>query len=184
MRKKNRKKSNKLLPKHEIFVCALASGCDRAEAYAKAYPKSASKPASTRSQSAFNLLKRPEVLAAYEAELEKHREDEKALNRWTYEKSVEVRMNTIKAIEEERERRRNAQETMAKAMMEHPPEGMSPEEVVIEAQRILMMPILTTQTTNAVAALCDGLDKLTGLQKDDGSNQMNVIFSNDFRDMQ
>lgn len=184
MRKKNRKKSNKLLPKHEIFVCALASGCDRAEAYAKAYPKSANKPETTRSQSAYNLLQRPEVMAAYQLELEKHRAEEAERNRWTYERSVEVRLNAIKAIEEERERRRIAQDALAQVIMEHPPEGMSQEEAVIEAQKILMMPILTTQTTTAVAQLCDGLDKLTGLQKEDGSNQMNVIFSNDFRDVE
>ncbi len=184
MRKKKIKKDKKLLPRHKIFVCALAAGKDRADAYIEAYPNSAKSPRDRVSRTAYQLLQRPEVLAAYEAELEKHREEEKERNRWTYERSVEVRLNTIKAIEEERERRRTAQDAMAQAMMEHPPDGMSPEQAMIEVQRILMMPILTTQTTNAVAQLCDGLDKLTGLQKDEGSNQMNVIFSNDFRDMQ
>ena len=68
---------------------------------------------------------------------------------------------------------------MATVMMEHPPEGLSPEEIVLKAQEILMQPILTAQTTSAVAQLCDGLDKLTGLMRDEGSNQMNVFITSD-----
>ena len=179
MDQKNVKKCKKLKPRHEVFVCALAAGEDRADAYARAYPKSANKPADARARSAFNLLQRPEVMLAYQAELEKHRAEEERRNRWTYERSVQARLEALDAIAEERNRRRTAQETMATVMMEHPPEGLSPEEIVLKAQEILMQPILTAQTPSAVAQLCDGLDKLTGLMRDEGSNQMNVFITSD-----
>ena len=158
---------------------ALAAGEERADAYAKAYPKSATKPADVRARSAFNLLQRPEVMSAYEVELERHRVEEEKRNRWTYERSVQERLNALDAIAEERNRRKIAQEEMAQKMRDNPPEGVSKEQAEIEAQRILMMPILTAQTTSAVAQLCDGLDKLTGLTRDDGSNQMNVFITAD-----
>ena len=179
MGKKNVKNRKKLLPKHEVFVQALAAGNERADAYAKAYPKSAHRSRDKLARAAFDLLQRPEVLSAYEAELEKHRAEEERRNRWTYERSVQERLEALEAITEERNRRRTAQETMATAMMEHPPEGLSPEEVVLKAQEILMQSILTAQTTSAVAQLCDGLDKLTGLTRDDGSNQTNVFITSD-----
>ena len=182
MVKKKIKKDKKLLPRHEVFVRALAAGKDRADAYVEAYPNSAKSPRDRVSRTAYQLLQRPEVLEAYEAELERHRAEEEKRNRWTYERSVQERLNALDAIAEERSRRRTAQETLALAMMQHPPEDMSPEQVVLEAQRILMQPILTAQTTNAVAQLCDGLDKLTGLTRDEGACQTNVIISNGFED--
>jgi len=181
MAKKNIKKHKKLLPRHEVFVKALAAGDERADAYAKAYPKSSHNSRDKLARSAFVLLQRPEVLEAYEAELEKHRAEEERRNRWTYERSVQERLNALDAIAEERIRRRTAQETMALAMMQHPPEDLSPEQVVLEAQRILMQPILTAQTTNAVAQLCDGLDKLTGLTREDNGGQVNLFFNSDPR---
>ena len=182
MKKKTLKKDKGILPKHRVFVCALASGKERADAYIAAYPKAAHRARAAISRLAYKLLQRPEVLAAYNEELEKHRIEEEKLNRWTYERSVKTRINAIKDIEEERERRKSAQSTLAKAMLAHPPEGMSAEDVVLEVQRILMMPVLTTQTTQAIAQLCEGLDKLTGLQKDDGGGQVNVFIANDPRD--
>ena len=160
-------------------MCALAAGEDRADAYARAYPKSANKPADARARSAFNLLQRPEVMDAYQAELERHRTEEEQRNRWTYERSVQARLDALDAIAEERTRRKTAQENMAQALVENPPEDMTQAQAAIEAQRILMMPILTAQTTSAVAQLCDGLDRLTGLTRDDGSNQMNVFITSD-----
>ena len=73
---------------------------------------------------------------------------------------------------------------MAQKMRDNPPEGVSKEQAEIEAQRILMMPILTAQTTNAVAQLCDGLDKLTGLQREENSSQINLFFNSDPRHRQ
>ncbi|MBQ1265446.1 MAG: hypothetical protein IIY06_01580 [Proteobacteria bacterium] len=173
------KKDKKLLPRHEVFVRALAAGKDRADAYIEAYPKSAKSSRDRVARTAYQLLQRPEIMSAYQAELEKHRAEEERRNRWTYERSVQARLEALDAIAEERNRRRTAQETMATAMMEHPPEGLSPEEIVLKAQEILMQPILTAQTTSAVAQLCDGLDKLTGLMRDEGSNQMNVFITSD-----
>lgn len=164
-----------------MFIKALAAGDERSDAYAKAYPKSAHKSAELRARSAFNLLQRPEVMEAYQVELEKHRAEEERRNRWTYERSVQERLEALKAITEERNRRRTAQETMALAMMQHPPEGLSPEEVVLKTQEILMQSILTAQTTNAVEQLCDGLDKLTGLQREENSSQINLFFDSDPR---
>ena len=158
---------------------ALAAGEDRADAYARAYPKSADKPSELRARSAFNLLQRPEVMDAYQAELERHRIEEEKRNRWTYERSIQARLDALDAIAEERTRRKTAQENMAQALVENPPEDMTQAQAAIEAQRILMMPILTAQTTSAVAQLCDGLDRLTGLTRDDGSNQMNVFITSD-----
>lgn len=179
MTKKNVKKCKKILPRHEVFVRALAAGEERADAYARAYPKSANKPAEARARSAFNLLQRPEVMSAYQAELERHRTEEEQRNRWTYERSVQARLDALDAIAEERNRRKIAQEAMAQAMKDNPPPDLTPQQAEIEAQRIRMMPILTAQTTSAVAQLCDGLDKLTGLTRDDGSNQMNVFITAD-----
>ena len=173
------KKDKKLTHRHEVFVKALAAGKDRADAYVEAYPKSDKSPRERVSRTAYQLLQRPEVFAAYEAELEHHRREEAERNRWTYERSVSERMKALEAIDEERKRRRTAQENMALAMMQNPPEDMTPEQVLIEAQRILMLPILTAQTTTAVAALCDGLDKLTGLQKTESCGQVNMFISND-----
>ncbi len=181
MVKKNGKKLKKLMPRHEKFVKALAAGDDRATAYSKAYPKTADKSVDFRSKSAFNLLQRPEVMDAYQAELARHREEEKARNRWTYERSVQERIKALDAIAEERERRKAAQESMAQAMKDNPPPDLTPEQAEIEAQRILMAPILTAQTTNAVAQLCDGLDKLTGLTQDDNGGQVNLFFNSDPR---
>lgn len=158
---------------------ALAAGKDRADAYIEAYPKSAKSSRDRVARTAYQLLQRPEIMSAYQAELEKHRAEEERCNRWTYERSVSERMKALEAIDEERKRRRTAQENMALAMMQNPPEDMTPEQVLIEAQRILMQPILTAQTTSAVAQLCDGLDKLTGLMRDEGSNQMNVFITSD-----
>ena len=163
---------------------ALAAGEERADAYAKAYPKSATKPADVRARSAFNLLQRPEVMSAYEVELERHRAEEEKRNRWTYERSVQERLNALDAIAEERSRRKIAQEEMAQKMRDNPPEGVSKEQAEIEAQRILMMPTLTAQTTSAVAQLCDGLDKLTGLQREENSSQINLFFNSDPRHRQ
>jgi len=179
MGKKKPIKTNKILPRHEVFVQALAAGDERADAYAKAYPNSAGRSRDKNAHAAFKLLQRPEVLAAYEAEQARHRAEEAEHNRWTYERSVQERMKALEAITEERERRRAAQENMALAMMQNPPDNMSPEQVLIEAQRILMLPILTSQTTTAVAQLCDGLDKLTGLQKTESCGQVNMFISND-----
>lgn len=158
---------------------ALAAGKDRADAYIEAYPGSAKSPRDRVARTAYQLLQRPEVMSAYEVELERHRAEEEKRNRWTYERSVQERLNALDAIAEERNRRKIAQEEMAQKMRDNPPEGVSKEQAEIEAQRILMMPILTAQTTSAVAQLCDGLDKLTGLTRDDGSNQMNVFITSD-----
>ena len=158
---------------------ALAAGKDRADAYIEAYPGSAKSPRDRVARTAYQLLQRPEVMSAYEVELERHRAEEEKRNRWTYERSVQERLNALDAIAEERHRRKIAQEAMAQAMKDNPPPDLTREQAEIEAQRILMMPILTAQTTNAVAQLCDGLDKLTGLTRDDGSNQMNVFITSD-----
>ena len=179
MAKKYGKNRKKILPKHEVFVKALAAGEERADAYAKAYPKSAHRSRDKLARAAFDLLQRPEVMSAYEVELERHRAEEEKRNRWTYERSVQARLDALDAIAEERNRRKIAQEAMAQAMKDNPPPDLTREQAEIEAQRILMMPILTAQTTNAVAQLCDGLDKLTGLTRDDGSNQMNVFITSD-----
>lgn len=160
---------------------ALAAGKDRADAYIEAYPKSAKSSRDRVARTAYQLLQRPEIMSAYQAELEKHRAEEERRNRWTYERSVQARLEALDAIAEERNRRKMAQETMATAMMEHPPEGLSPEEIVLKAQEILMQPILTAQTTNAVAQLCDGLDKLTGLTREDNGGQVNLFFNSDPR---
>lgn len=179
MTKKKIKKDKKILPRHEVFVRALAAGKDRADAYLEAYPNSANSPRERVARTAYQLLQRPEVMSAYQAELERHRAEEELRNRWTYERSVQARLDALDAIAEERERRKKAQEAMAQAMKDNPPQDLTPQQAEIEAQRILMMPILTAQTTSAVAQLCDGLDKLTGLTRDDGSNQMNVFITAD-----
>lgn len=181
MVKKKVKKSKKITPSQDRFVKLLAAGLERSEAYGKAYPKTADKPTDARARYAFNLLQRPEVMDAYQAELARHREEEKARNRWTYERSVQERIKALDAIAEERERRKAAQESMAQAMKDNPPPDLTPEQAEIEAQRILMAPILTAQTTNAVAQLCDGLDKLTGLTQDDNGGQVNLFFNSDPR---
>ncbi len=169
------KKDKILSPRHEKFVKALASGMDRADAYIEAYPNSRKSKRERVARTAYQLLQRPEVMEAYQCELAKHRAEEDERNRWTYERSVEVRLNAIKSIEEERERRRNAQEMLAKAMLQNPPAHLSSEEAKIEAQRILMMPVLTTQTTTALSQLCDSLDKLTGLNRDGASSDDVII---------
>lgn len=169
------KKDKKLLPRHKVFVHALAAGKDRADAYIEAYPNSEKSPRDRVARTAYQLLQRPEVMDAYQAELARHREEEKARNRWTYERSVQERIKALDAIAEERERRKAAQESMAQAMKDNPPPDLTPEQAEIEAQRILMAPILTAQTTNAVAQLCDGLDKLTGLTQDVQSKDVPVI---------
>lgn len=179
MTKKKIKKDKKILPRHEAFVRALAAGKDRADAYLEAYPNSVNSPRDRVARTAYQLLQRPEVMSAYQAELERHRTEEEQRNRWTYERSVQARLDALEAIAEERNRRKNAQEAMAQAMKDNPPPDLTPQQAEIEAQRILMMPILTAQTTSAVAQLCDGLDKLTGLTRDDGSNQMNVFITAD-----
>lgn len=172
-------KTNRILPRHEIFVHALASGYERADAYVQAYPKTAGRPREQNTHAAFKLLQRPEVAAAYEAEVQKHRDEEAERNRWTYERSISERLKALDAIEKERERRSEAQKNLAMAMLKHPPAGMTAEEVVIEMQKILMQPLLTAQTTSAVASLCDGLDKLTGLQSTESCGQVNMFISND-----
>lgn len=179
MTKKKIKKDKKILPRHEVFVRALAAGKDRADAYIEAYPGSAKSPRDRVARTAYQLLQRPEVMSAYQAELERHRTEEEQRNRWTYERSVQARLDALDAIAEERNRRKIAQEAMAQAMKDNPPPDLTPQQAEIEAQRIRMMPILTAQTTSAVAQLCDGLDKLTGLTRDDGSNQMNVFITSD-----
>lgn len=182
MTKKKIKKDKKILPRHEVFVRALAAGKDRADAYLEAYPNSVNSPRDRVARTAYQLLQRPEVMSAYQAELERHRAEEELRNRWTYERSVQARLDALDAIAEERNRRKIAQEAMAKAMKDNPPQDLTPEQAEIEAQRILMMPILTAQTINAVAMLCDGLDKLTGLTQDESACQTNVIISNGFED--
>ena len=179
MDKKKIKKDKKILPRHEVFVRALAAGKDRADAYIEAYPNSVKSPRDRVARTAYQLLQRPEVMDAYQAELERHRAEEEKRNRWTYERSVQARLDALDAIAEERNRRKIAQEAMAQAMKDNPPPDLTPQQAEIEAQRILMMPILTAQTTSAVAQLCDGLDRLTGLTRDDGSNQMNVFITSD-----
>lgn len=123
-------------------------------------------------------------MSAYQAELERHRAEEEQRNRWTYERSVQARLDALDAIAEERNRRKIAQEAMAQAMKDNPPPDLTPQQAEIEAQRIRMMPILTAQTTSAVAQLCDGLDKLTGLQREENSSQINLFFNSDPRHRQ
>lgn len=160
---------------------ALAAGKDRADAYLEAYPNSVNSPRDRVARTAYQLLQRPEVMSAYQAELERHRAEEEQRNRWTYERSVQARLDALEAIAEERNRRKIAQEAMAQAMKDNPPPDLTPQQAEIEAQRILMMPILTAQTTNAVAQLCDGLDKLTGLTREENGGQVNLFFSSDPR---
>ena len=159
-------KKGTLTQAQKKFVIEAASGKARSEAYAAAYPASATWKVESRQVAAAHLMAEPHVASAYKEELARIEEEEKRRADWTRQKSIKARLEFKRQLEEEFERRRVATLAEAETLRQSPPTDRPPGEVVGEICRILQKPILTAGAASAYHANLDGLDKAAGIDRE------------------
>ena len=163
---KRKPKKERLTQAQKRFVIAVAEGATKGEAYARAYPKSATWKPESRAVAASHLLSRAHVAQAYAEELARIEAEEQKRGDWTRQKSIRARLDFKAQLEAEFERRRVATLAEAEVLRQAPPTDRTPGEVVGEICRILQKPILTAGAASAYHANLDGLDKAAGIDRE------------------
>ena len=163
---KRKPKAGKLTSAQQRFILAVAEGVTKAEAYARAYPRSAHWKPESRAVAASHLLSQPHVARAYKEELARVEAEAQKRADWSREKSIKARLEFKQKLEDEIERRKVATLAEAEVLRISPPTDKSPGEIVGAICRILQKPILTAGASNAYHANLDGLDKAAAIDRD------------------
>jgi hypothetical protein len=170
----------RLTLKQEAFVRAIASGMTQEAAVAKAYPGSLKWEKESREKRAAYLLSMEHVRKAYLAILEECRTQEQEWLRWTREDHIKTLVQSIREIESEIDRRKQALEAevgLLRQLAERADDDAEDKiEYELAAQRALQRPLINAATTRGLVSASESLSRLLGLTREANDGNLSMSF--------